>query len=258
MNRKNGLYQFVYFMAAVPYKNSDLGKKGQVEKMFDHISPHYDLLNHLLSVNIDKIWRKKAVQLLEHFKPQSILDVATGTADFALAAAKLHPKKITGIDLSEGMLSIGRKKIEKKGLTNLIQLLKEDSEALPFDNCSYDAAIVGFGVRNFENLEKGLREILRVLKPGGVFIVLEFSKPQNKMFRWLYFLYFTKILPFLGRLVSKDHRAYTYLPESVREFPDGDEFTAVLKSIGFEKCRWLPQTMGIATIYEAQKPEISI
>lgn len=243
-------------MAAVPYKNSNQSKKAQVEEMFDQISHRYDLLNHLLSVNIDKVWRKRAVKMLKKFQPKTILDIATGTADFAIAAQRLNPGKITGIDLSEGMLKIGREKLEKKKLTHLIELQKADSEALPFENHSFDAAIVGFGVRNFENLEKGLSEIFRVLRPGGVFVVLEFSLPQNKLFRSLYFFYFLKVLPLLGRMVSKDNRAYTYLPESVREFPDGEDFSRVLEKVGFEKCRWVPQTFGIATIYEAQKPKI--
>lgn len=243
-------------MAAVPYKNSSLSKKGQVEEMFDHISHRYDLLNHMLSANIDKIWRKKAIKMLRAFQPISILDVATGTADFALEAARLKPEKIVGIDLSEGMLKVGRQKIEKKGLSQLIELQKADSEALPFENNTFEAAIVAFGVRNFENLEKGLAEIFRVLRPGGVFIVLEFSLPKNKVFRNLYFFYFIKVLPWLGRLVSKDNRAYTYLPESVREFPDGEDFVHILEQTGFGKCWWKPQTLGIATIYQSQKPKI--
>lgn len=242
-------------MAAVPYKNSNQSKKVQVEEMFDQISHRYDLLNHLLSVNIDKAWRNKAIKMLKAFQPKTILDIATGTADFAIAAGKLNPEKITGIDLSEGMLRIGRQKVEKKGLSHLIELRKADSEALPFENHSFDAAVVGFGVRNFENLEKGLAEIFRVLRPGGVFVVLEFSLPKNKVFRSLYFFYFLKVLPWLGRLISKNSRAYTYLPESVREFPDGENFARILEKAGFEKCRWVPQTMGIATIYQAQKPE---
>ena len=161
-------------MAAVPYKDSNLSKKGQVEEMFDQISHRYDLLNHLLSINIDKLWRRRAVNLLIPFQPKTILDIATGTGDFALAAVRLNPEKITGIDLSEGMLKIGRKKVEKKGLTKIIELQKADSENLPFGDNTFDAAIVGFGVRNFENLGKGLSEIFRVLLPGGIFVVLEF------------------------------------------------------------------------------------
>jgi demethylmenaquinone methyltransferase/2-methoxy-6-polyprenyl-1,4-benzoquinol methylase len=243
-------------MAAVPYNNSGKSKKDQVEEMFDHISHRYDLLNHLLSLNIDKMWRNKAIRLLRPHRPKTILDIATGTGDFAIAARKLHPEKITGIDLSEGMLGIGREKLKKKRLDGLIELRKADSENLPFDNNSFDAAIVAFGVRNFENLGNGLTEIFRVLKPGGVFIVLEFSQPRKTPFRQLYFFYFTRILPFLGRLVSKDSRAYTYLPESVREFPDGVAFTSIMEKTGYTNCKWLPQTFGIASIYEGQKPEI--
>ena len=224
--------------------------------MFDSISHRYDFLNHLLSLNIDKVWRKKAIKLLEPFHPKTILDIATGTGDFAIAAKRLNPEKVIGVDLSEGMLSIGREKLKRKGLEQLIQLQKGDSENLPFEDDFFDAAIVAFGVRNFENLEKGLKEINRVLKPEGVFIVLEFSQPRKAPFKQLYFFYFDRILPLLGRAVSKDNRAYTYLPESVREFPDGDAFISVLEKTGFEKCRWLPQTFGIASIYEAQKPEI--
>lgn len=243
-------------MAALPYKDSEQSKKNQVEEMFDNISPRYDLLNHLLSINIDKIWRKKAVKRLSRYKPETILDVATGTADFAIAAMKIKPLKVTGIDISEGMLGIGRDKVAKNGWSQKIELIKADSEDLPFENASFDAAVVGFGVRNFENLEKGLTEILRVLKPGGFFIVLEFSKPKKTPFRQIYHFYFAKVLPVLGRLISKDENAYTYLPESVNEFPDGDDFIAVLRKVGFGNYSWFPQTFGIASIYEAQKPEI--
>lgn len=240
-------------MAAVPNKYSGLGKKDQVEKMFDRISCRYDLLNHLLSFRIDKLWRKRAIKRLGRYNPSTILDIATGTADFAIAASVLNPERITGIDLSEGMLSIGREKIEKNGLTHLIELRKADSEALPFGNETFDAVIVGFGVRNFEDPEAGLSEMHRVIRPGGVLIVLEFSKPRNKLFRWFYLIYFTGILPFLGKIISKDKRAYSYLHESVLEFPDGRDFTAILENAGFEPCQYFSQTLGIATIYEAQK-----
>ncbi len=242
-------------MAAVPYKKSGQSKKGQVEEMFDNISHRYDFLNHLLSFNIDRLWRRKAVKLLRPYAPEKILDAATGTADFAIAAAKLNPEKITGIDISEGMLEAGRKKIEKKGLNNQIELIKADSENIPFDDNMFDSAIVGFGVRNFENLERGLREIKRVLMPGGVFVVLEFSIPKNRLFRTLYFFYFLKLVPWLGRLISKDKDAYSYLPESVRAFPDGERFVAVLEKSGFEKCKIVSLTLGIATIYISEKPE---
>ena len=224
--------------------------------MFDQISPRYDFLNHVLSANVDKVWRKKAIRILRPRNPRRILDVATGTADFALAAARLNPDKITGIDLSEGMLRIGVQKVRKAGLEDLITLQKADSEALPFDDGSFDSAIVGFGVRNFENLNKGLAEIYRVLDPGGIFIVLEFSRPRNKLFAKIYFWYFTKVLPFLGRIVSKDNSAYTYLPESVQKFPDGKAFISILEATGFVNCSSKSLTLGIASIYKAEKPKI--
>jgi demethylmenaquinone methyltransferase / 2-methoxy-6-polyprenyl-1,4-benzoquinol methylase len=242
-------------MPAVPYKNSERSKKVQVEEMFDEISPRYDLLNHLLSVNIDKTWRRKAIEMLRPYKPGRIIDIATGTADFALEAARLNPQLITGIDLSDGMLKVGRQKIENKGLSGVIELRKADSENLPFADGIYDAAIVGFGVRNFENLTKGVAEIFRVLKPDGVFIILEFSRPKNILFKKLYFFYFRRVLPFLGRMVSKSNRAYSYLPESVLEFPDGDEFAAILRTSGFINVTYKLLTLGIATIYIAQKPD---
>lgn len=240
-------------MAALPNKNSAQSKKGQVEEMFDNISPKYDFLNHLLSANIDKVWRKKAVKKLAAHQPKTILDIATGTGDFAVALTKLGDVQITGIDISEGMIEVGRKKIARKNLTKSIKLLKADSENLPFNDNQFDAATVGFGVRNFENLEKGLSEILRVLKPGGKFMVLEFSKPQKTPFKQLYKFYFTKILPLIGRLVSRDSNAYTYLPESVNEFPDGESFLTILADVGFKKNKCYPQTFGIASIYEAFK-----
>ncbi|HKJ80119.1 MAG TPA: bifunctional demethylmenaquinone methyltransferase/2-methoxy-6-polyprenyl-1,4-benzoquinol methylase UbiE [Prolixibacteraceae bacterium] len=242
-------------MAALPYKNSTQSKKKQMEEMFDNISPKYDLLNHLLSANVDKIWRRKAVRNLKKYNPETILDIATGTGDFAVAAMKLKPLKVTAIDISEGMLNVGRKKIAKKNLAGTIEFLKADSEELPFENATFDAAIVGFGVRNFENLKKGLAETYRVLQPGGAFIVLEFSKPTKTPFKQIYNFYFSTILPTIGRLISKDSRAYNYLPESVSEFPDGNDFLGILKEVGFVNCKWNPQTFGIAAIYEAQKQE---
>lgn len=241
-------------MAALPNKNSGQSKKGQVEEMFNNISPNYDLLNHLLSANIDKLWRRTAVKKLADRNPGYILDIATGTADFAIAATNIEGIKVVGIDISQGMLDVGNIKIKKKGLAEKIQLLKADSESLPFENNLFDAVIVGFGVRNFEHLEKGLSEIFRVLKPEGVFYVLEFSKPVKTPFKQLYRFYFTKVLPLIGRIVSKDINAYTYLPESVNEFPDGDRFLTILANIGFVKSKSFPQTFGIATIYEAVKP----
>ncbi len=240
-------------MVALPNKKSAQSKKVQVEEMFDNISHKYDMLNHLLSANIDKIWRRKTIKKLSGFKPKTILDIATGTGDFAIAATKIKGAKITGIDISEGMLEVGRKKIIRKGLTDIIELQKADSENLPFENDFFDAAIVGFGVRNFENLEKGLAEILRVLKPGGLFYVLEFSKPKKAPFKQFYKFYFTRILPLVGRMVSKDTNAYTYLPESVKEFPGGEIFLTILADVGFTNNKCFSQTFGIASIYEAFK-----
>jgi len=241
-------------MATVPYKQSTQSKKGQVEEMFDNISHRYDALNHILSLNIDKFWRKNTIRKLRPYKPVEILDIATGTGDFAIAATKLEDVKITGIDISEGMLNMGREKIKKKNLEDRIAFFKADSEKLPFDNNKFDAAIVGFGVRNFENLEKGLSEIHRVIKPGGHFFVLEFSKPEKTPFKQIYLFYFNRILPFIGRLISRDSSAYTYLPESVNEFPHGDIFLTILANTGFVNNKCYKQTFGIASIYEAHKP----
>ena len=242
-------------MTTLPDKFSEQSKKDQVEEMFNDISPRYDLLNHLLSANIDKLWRRNAIQKLKPQKPKLILDIATGTGDFAIAATRINHAKVIGIDISEGMLEVGRRKLKKKKLTESIELLKADSENIPFDNDKFDAAIVGFGVRNFENLKKGLTEINRVLKPGGVFYVLEFSKPVKSPYKQIYQFYFTKILPFIGRIISKNSSAYTYLPESVNEFPDGELFLTILAEVGFVKNKFFQQTFGIASIYEAYKKE---
>lgn len=240
-------------MQVNPYKDSDKQKKQQVEQMFDNIAPRYDFLNHFLSLGIDKLWRKKAINILSGYKTGSLLDVATGTGDFAIAALKLKPSKIVAFDLSEQMLNVGRAKAEKLGVSNIIRFVKGDSEAMPFSDRQFDAITVGFGVRNFENLEKGLREFHRVLKPDGVAVILEFSKPKYFPFKQLYLFYFFTILPLVGRLVSKDRSAYSYLPESVMAFPDDQRFLSVLKNCGFSKTRQKRLTFGIATIYTAQK-----
>ena len=242
-------------MAVVPYNNSGDNKKKQVAEMFDNISGKYDFLNHLLSFNIDRLWRKKAIRILRGYKPERILDIATGTGDFAIAASKLNPQSITGIDISQGMLEIGKQKVVKKKLGNIIDLQLGDSENISFNNGAFDAAICAFGVRNFEVLEKGLSEILHVLKEGGVFIILEFSKPTQTPFKQLYNFYFKNVLPLIGRLVSKDMSAYTYLPESVGAFPSGNNLMDVLRKIGFRDERLIPVTFGIATIYVATKPK---
>ncbi len=242
-------------MTALPNKLSEQSKKDQVEEMFNDISPRYDLLNHLLSANIDKLWRRNAIQKLKPHKPRLILDIATGTGDFAIAAAEINQAKVIGIDISDGMLEVGRRKLQKRKLAGTIELIKADSENLPFENEKFDAAIVGFGVRNFENLKKGLAEINRVLKPGGVFYILEFSKPAKSPYKQIYKFYFTKILPLIGRMISKNSNAYTYLPESVDEFPDGELFLTILAEVGFVKNKCFPQTFGIASVYEAHKLE---
>jgi demethylmenaquinone methyltransferase/2-methoxy-6-polyprenyl-1,4-benzoquinol methylase len=240
-------------MTVVPYKQEKSAKKEQVAKMFDNISRNYDFLNHFLSLGIDKGWRRKAISLLKPVAPREMLDVATGTGDFALAALKLNPDRITGVDISEGMLEIGRKKISKQGLSDRIVLLTGDSENLPFPENKFDAVTVAFGVRNFENLEKGLSEILRVMKPGATLVILEFSKPSRFPFKQLYHFYFKFILPLIGRVVSKDKSAYTYLPESVQAFPDGSRFESILRELGFKNTTCTSLTFGISSIYTGQK-----
>lgn len=221
--------------------------------MFDNISERYDFLNHMLSMSIDKGWRKKVVKMVVADNPKKILDVATGTADLAIALAKALPHHITGIDISQGMLDVGQKKIVARNLAQSISLQQADSEDLPFAHASFDAVTVAFGVRNFEHLEKGLEEIFRVLKPGGRLVVLEFSQPDRFPFRQVYRFYFKNILPGLGRLISKDSNAYTYLPESVDAFPYGADFNAILKKCGYKKPSHQPVTFGVATIYNALK-----
>ncbi|MDC1107058.1 bifunctional demethylmenaquinone methyltransferase/2-methoxy-6-polyprenyl-1,4-benzoquinol methylase UbiE [Prolixibacteraceae bacterium] len=236
-----------------PYNDSELGKKQQVAEMFNAIAPKYDFLNHWLSFGIDKLWRKKAIRLLRPYKPKNILDVATGTGDFALEAMKLDPTKIIGLDISEGMMKIAAEKINKLQLEDTISFEVGDSEDMRFETRSIDAITVGFGVRNFEHLEQGLSEFHRVLNDGGVACVLEFSKPRSFPVKQLYNFYSYYILPLWGRLISKDNRAYTYLPESVSAFPDGEDFIQVLKKVGFSSVKEYRLTFGIATIYFAMK-----
>jgi demethylmenaquinone methyltransferase / 2-methoxy-6-polyprenyl-1,4-benzoquinol methylase len=230
-------------------------KKQQVEQMFDNIAHSYDFLNHFFSLGIDILWRKKAIRILKKQKPDTLLDMATGTADFAIEAArmKVGATRIVGMDISQKMLDVGRKKIKEKGFEGLIELKQGDSEALPLDDNSFDAFIVAFGVRNFQNLDLGLAELFRVTKPGGTGIVLEFSRPRNFPMRQLFGFYFKRVMPFLGKLVSKDHRAYTYLPESVAAFPDGDAFVQIMQNVGFSRVECIPLTGGIASIYIGNK-----
>jgi demethylmenaquinone methyltransferase / 2-methoxy-6-polyprenyl-1,4-benzoquinol methylase len=240
-------------MTVVPYKDEKSGKKEQVAKMFDNISHRYDFLNHFLSLGIDKAWRRKAISMLKESNPRIILDVATGTADFAIQAMSLKPAKIHGIDISEGMLEVGRKKLKQRNLAEVIELRTGDSENIPFEQNKFDAVTVAFGVRNFENLEKGLREIHRVLKPGGKLIVLEFSRPRVFPMKQAYNFYFKVILPWVGSIVSSDKSAYTYLPESVEAFPDGQDFLRILENVGFKNTKCKALTFGISSIYSGTK-----
>ncbi|MCR9254358.1 MAG: bifunctional demethylmenaquinone methyltransferase/2-methoxy-6-polyprenyl-1,4-benzoquinol methylase UbiE [bacterium] len=240
-------------MTVVPYKEKSSGKKQQVAEMFDNISPKYDFLNHFLSLGIDIVWRKKAIKKLKELQPKKILDIATGTGDFAIQALDLNPDKVIGVDISEGMLSVGRKKLKKMKLDDRIELFSGDSEKLNFEDNSFDAVIVAFGVRNFENLEKGLADMLRVVRPGGKIVVLEFSRPGWTPFKQLYNFYFSSILPKLGRLISKDRAAYTYLPDSVRKFPDGDQFLAILEKLGYKDTECKTLSLGISSIYTGIK-----
>lgn len=239
-------------MDVVPYKEA-LSKKDQVAKMFNNISHRYDFLNQLLSLGIDKSWRKKAISVLKLVHPQQILDVATGTGEFALEALALNPQKIVGIDISEGMLEVGRKKLKDRNLALKIELVRGDSENLPFEENKFDAVTVGFGVRNFENLKRGLHEIYRVLKPGGMLVILEFSKPSKFPFKQVYNFYFKVILPRIGSIVSSDKAAYTYLPKSVEAFPDGEDFLHILHQVGFKNTQCSSLTFGISSIYIGTK-----
>ena len=236
-----------------PYKESDLNKKQQVEKMFDTISNNYDGLNRVISFGIDVKWRKKVVALVGEQKPHQVLDIATGTGDLAINLAKTGANRIIGLDLSEGMLAVGRKKVEKEQLSHLIELVQGDSEALPFENDTFDAITVAFGVRNFEDLDKGLSEIYRVLKPGGIFVILETSVPTKFPFKQGYNFYTKNLLPLIGKLFSKDEDAYSYLSESAAAFPYGERFNNILRKVGFTKVEDKPQTLGVATIYSASK-----
>ncbi len=237
-----------------PYKDSNKTKKEQVATMFNNIAHKYDFLNHALSLGIDTLWRKKAIKAISHLNPQKILDVATGTGDFAITAAKkLLPQEIIGVDISEGMLTKGREKVAKKQLDSIIKMELGDSENLKYESEYFDVSLTGFGVRNFENLQKGLQEIHRVLKPNGVACILEFSKPEKFPIKQLYFFYFKKILPFVGKIFSKDNSAYTYLPDSVEEFPYGQRFAKEAEKAGFKNTKVTSLSFGIANLYVCEK-----
>ncbi|MBK9149944.1 MAG: bifunctional demethylmenaquinone methyltransferase/2-methoxy-6-polyprenyl-1,4-benzoquinol methylase UbiE [Saprospiraceae bacterium] len=237
-----------------PYDSTEESKKGQVTRMFDRIAPYYDLLNRVLSAGIDVWWRKKAIDMLKNAAPKTILDVATGTSDLAIEAArKLKPDHITAMDISVKMLDIGRNKVEKAGLGNVISLETGDSEAMRYDDNNFDAVMAAFGVRNFENLEKGLKEMYRVTRPGGMVMILEFSKPVAFPVKQLFHLYFKFVLPVIGRLKSKDRKAYRYLYESVQAFPDYRNFADILERCGYKNATYKALTGGICTIYTAIK-----
>ncbi len=220
-----------------------------VRTLFDSIAHRYDLLNHLLSGGFDISWRRKAISRLEEIHPRRILDVATGTADFAIAALRLGPEKVVGVDIASKMLERGREKVEKKGFQGQIELHTGAAEQLRFPDASFDASIVAFGVRNFEDVERGLREMHRVVRPGGKIVVLEFSRPRHFPFKQLYFAYFLHVLPRIGRAVSRSRNAYRYLPETVMAFPEGEAFVSLLRSVGFEQVREERLTAGIVTVY---------
>ena len=237
----------------IPYQNSDLSKKGQVEKMFDNISKEYDILNRVISFGIDVSWRKKIVKILKYKNPSTILDVATGTGDLAIAMVKTNAQKIIGLDISKGMLDVGIEKIKDRNLNNTIEMVIGDSENLKYENDFFDAVTVSFGVRNFESLDSGLSEIFRVLKPNGSLVILETSNPTKFPFKQFYRFYSKFILPSIGKVFSKDKVAYNYLSESSAEFPYGEKFNNILKKIGFTNVVDFPQTFGVATIYVASK-----
>ncbi len=252
VNQKN-LTKFELTMETVtPYSSTTESKKKQVAKMFDNIAFRYDTLNQVLSAGVHHRWRKTAVKQFIKLKPKNILDIATGTGDFAIASLAAQPEKIVGVDISEGMLKYGREKINKQNLSEKITLEFGDAEHLNFSDNFFDVITVSFGVRNFENLEKGLSNMLRVLKPGGKVVIIEFSKPRG-FFKYIYNFYFRFILPIIGRVFSKDQAAYSYLPASVNAFPDFENFTAILDKVGFTKSTYISLTFGVACIYTSEK-----
>lgn len=236
-----------------PYGNDDVSKKEEVAEMFNNISKKYDFLNHFLSLGIDKIWRRKAVRKLKAIEPKKILDLATGTGDFAIALLKLNPTEIVGMDISSGMLEVGKIKMKKRKVDDVISMRLGDSENLPFEDGYFDALTVGFGVRNYENLEKGLSEMLRVLRPGGKAVILEFSKPKKFPVKQYYAFHSKYVIPFFGKRISKDTKAYEYLPESVAAFPEGKDFESILSKLGYKNVEGQLVSGGIATIYSGVK-----
>lgn len=240
-------------MKVVPYKDSEKSKKIQVSEMFDGISKEYDRMNRLITFGVDLRWRKRLIKAVLALKPQRILDVATGTGDLAIAFAQQSNTRVTGLDLSPGMLSVGKEKVKHNNLQDRVEMVLGDSESLPFDNHHFDAVTVAFGVRNFENLSRGIEELYRVLKPGGTLAVLETSKPTNPIFKWGYQLHTSVVMPFLSKLLASDPKAYTYLVDSASSFPYNEAFTAILLKAGFSKASFHKQTLGAACIYYAEK-----
>ncbi|MBP5366622.1 MAG: bifunctional demethylmenaquinone methyltransferase/2-methoxy-6-polyprenyl-1,4-benzoquinol methylase UbiE [Bacteroidales bacterium] len=240
-------------MTVKPYNEQGETKKGEVRQMFNTIAPKYDFLNHFLSLGIDKRWRKKAIRTLSDLTDPQILDVATGTGDMAIKIHQMLGCKVVGTDLSAGMLDIARSKVAKAGLDEYITLAEADSENLPFTDNQFSAVTVAFGVRNYENLDRGLSEMARVIKKHGRMVILEFSKPTSFPFKQLYMFYFKHILPFFGGLISRDRKAYRYLPQSVLAFPDGADFEQHLITAGIEPIKRIKLTLGIATIYVGEK-----
>lgn len=236
-----------------PYNKPDSSKKEQVEEMFDSIAPRYDLLNHMLTMGIDIQWRKKAINKLKPYTPKVILDMATGTGDFAVAALKLNPERVIGMDISNEMLRVGREKMEKKGVADRIEMVQGDSEAIKLEDNSIDAITVGFGVRNYENLKLGLSEMHRVLRPGGAVAILEPSFPTRFPLKQLFQLYFRVFTPIIGKLVSGNDAAYKYLPESVRAFPNGKAFTDICDEVGYKSATYYPLTFGSCSLYLLEK-----
>ena len=236
-----------------PYNQDNKSKKQEVAEMFDNISARYDFLNHFLSLGIDKIWRRKAIKQLQSIPVKKIIDIATGTGDFAIAALKLNPEEVIGLDISAGMLAVGEQKMIKNKVDSIIKMQLGDSENIPYDSDYFDALTVGFGVRNFENLELGLTEMLRVLKPGGKAVILEFSKPKRFPIKQIFGFYSRYFIPFFGKRISKDAQAYSYLPESVAAFPEGKDFEDILRKIGYKNIESTLVSGGIATIYAGIK-----
>ena len=236
-----------------PYNQVDKSKKQEVAEMFDNISARYDFLNHFLSLGIDKLWRRKAIKQLQSIPVKKIIDIATGTGDFAIAALKLNPEEVIGLDISAGMLAVGEQKMKKNKVDSIIKMQLGDSENIPYDSNYFDALTVGFGVRNFENLELGLTEMLIVLKPGGKAVILEFSKPKRFPIKQIFCFYSRYFIPFFGKRISKDAQAYSYLPESVAAFPEGKDFEDILRKIGYKNIESTLVSGGIATIYAGIK-----